>query len=104
MVGGGHRHARKSGTGDRDIVAFWNHLFLIRHPSISSDIQSDVGFRKRIERWTDFSSFSRLLRSGVQILRVSGLKQLPVWYEAGAAKYEVGDAVTLFFIQMLLFL
>eukprot|EP00897_Mesotaenium_endlicherianum_P006200 jgi/Mesen1/5608/ME000282S04758 len=37
------------------------------------------------------------------ILRVTGLRDLPVWYKAGAAHYDLADAWTLFAVQILLF-
>lgn len=36
------------------------------------------------------------------LLRVTGIRDLPVWYEAGAAKYEIANAQTLFIIQLIL--
>ena len=38
----------------------------------------------------------------VQLLRVTGLKVLPVWYEAGAVKYQFANTETLFIVQLLL--
>ncbi|KAF8779909.1 hypothetical protein HU200_002178 [Digitaria exilis] len=36
------------------------------------------------------------------LLRVSGIKDLPVWFEAGAAKYDFANTTALFFVQLLL--
>ncbi|KAK1287409.1 hypothetical protein QJS10_CPB19g01750 [Acorus calamus] len=36
------------------------------------------------------------------LLRVTGIRDLPVWYEAGAVKFEFANTSTLFIIQMLL--
>ncbi|KAI4389542.1 hypothetical protein MLD38_001758 [Melastoma candidum] len=36
------------------------------------------------------------------LLRVTGLKELPVWYEAGAVKYKFANTETLFIVQLLL--
>eukprot|EP00245_Coleochaete_scutata_P000330 TRINITY_DN1040_c0_g1_i1.p2 TRINITY_DN1040_c0_g1~~TRINITY_DN1040_c0_g1_i1.p2 ORF type:complete len:168 (+),score=29.01 TRINITY_DN1040_c0_g1_i1:29-505(+) len=36
-------------------------------------------------------------------LRVAGVMDVPVWYEAGKADFEIADAATLFTIQMILF-
>lgn len=38
----------------------------------------------------------------LQLLRVTGVRDLPVWYEAGAAKYNIANAQTLFIIQLIL--
>jgi light-harvesting complex I chlorophyll a/b binding protein 5 len=38
----------------------------------------------------------------VQILRVTGLKDVPVWYEAGAYHFDFADTNTLFCVQLLL--
>ncbi|CAL0327072.1 unnamed protein product [Lupinus luteus] len=36
------------------------------------------------------------------LLRVTGLSKIPVWYEAGAAKYEFANTGTLIIVQLLL--
>ncbi|GMH13810.1 hypothetical protein Nepgr_015651 [Nepenthes gracilis] len=36
------------------------------------------------------------------LLRVTGISKLPVWYEAGAAKYEFANTTTLFIVQLIL--
>ncbi|KAI3439713.1 Chlorophyll a-b binding protein [Psidium guajava] len=36
------------------------------------------------------------------LLRVTGIRDLPVWYEAGAAQYKIANAPTLFVIQLIL--
>ncbi|PKI69738.1 hypothetical protein CRG98_009894 [Punica granatum] len=36
------------------------------------------------------------------LLRVTGASDLPVWYEAGAVKYEFANTETLFIVQLLL--
>jgi light-harvesting complex I chlorophyll a/b binding protein 5 len=38
----------------------------------------------------------------MQVLRTTGLKDLPVWYEAGASKIEWADTQSLFFVQLIL--
>jgi len=38
----------------------------------------------------------------LQLLRVSGNSDLPVWFEAGAAKFEFANTTALFFVQLLL--
>jgi light-harvesting complex I chlorophyll a/b binding protein 5 len=38
----------------------------------------------------------------VQILRVTGLKDVPVWYEAGAYHFDFADTKALFCVQLLL--
>ncbi|CAN6274321.1 unnamed protein product, partial [Urochloa humidicola] len=36
------------------------------------------------------------------LLRVSGIRDLPVWFEAGAAKFDFANTTSLFFVQLLL--
>ncbi|XP_068643511.1 photosystem I chlorophyll a/b-binding protein 5, chloroplastic [Aristolochia californica] len=36
------------------------------------------------------------------LLRVTGISKIPIWYEAGAVKYEFASTETLFIIQLLL--
>uniref|UniRef100_A0A0F7GYJ7 Chlorophyll a-b binding protein, chloroplastic n=1 Tax=Hypseocharis bilobata TaxID=253189 RepID=A0A0F7GYJ7_9ROSI len=36
------------------------------------------------------------------LLRVTGISNLPVWYEAGAVKYKFASTTTLFLVQMIL--
>lgn len=36
------------------------------------------------------------------LLRVTGINKLPVWYEAGATKFDFASTVTLFIVQMIL--
>eukprot|EP00270_Netrium_digitus_P003275 TRINITY_DN1372_c0_g1_i1.p1 TRINITY_DN1372_c0_g1~~TRINITY_DN1372_c0_g1_i1.p1 ORF type:complete len:269 (+),score=75.60 TRINITY_DN1372_c0_g1_i1:109-915(+) len=36
-------------------------------------------------------------------LRVTGIKDLPVWYEAGAVQYDIAPTITLFIVQLILF-
>ncbi|XP_027356054.1 photosystem I chlorophyll a/b-binding protein 5, chloroplastic [Abrus precatorius] len=36
------------------------------------------------------------------LLRVTGLSKIPVWFEAGAVKYELANTQTLFIVQLLL--
>ncbi|XP_062220394.1 photosystem I chlorophyll a/b-binding protein 5, chloroplastic-like isoform X2 [Phragmites australis] len=36
------------------------------------------------------------------LLRVSGIRDLPVWFEAGATKFDFGNTTALFFVQLLL--
>ncbi|CAN6279893.1 unnamed protein product [Urochloa humidicola] len=36
------------------------------------------------------------------LLRVSGIKDLPVWFEAGAAKFDFANTTSLFIVQLLL--
>ncbi|KAI5068397.1 hypothetical protein GOP47_0016742 [Adiantum capillus-veneris] len=36
------------------------------------------------------------------VLRMFGLKDLPVWYEAGATQFDFADTRTLFFVQLIL--
>lgn len=36
------------------------------------------------------------------LLRVTGLRNLPVWYEAGATKFSFANTTTLFIVQLLL--
>lgn len=38
----------------------------------------------------------------LQLLRVTGISDLPVWYEAGATKFDFASTRTLFIIQLLL--
>jgi light-harvesting complex I chlorophyll a/b binding protein 5 len=39
----------------------------------------------------------------MQLLRVSGIRgDLPVWFEAGAAKFDFANTTSLFFVQLLL--
>jgi light-harvesting complex I chlorophyll a/b binding protein 5 len=38
----------------------------------------------------------------VQLLRVTGIRDLPVWFEAGAAKFDFANTTSLFFVQLLL--
>jgi len=38
----------------------------------------------------------------LQLLRVSGNSDLPVWFEAGAAKFDFANTTALFFVQLLL--
>lgn len=38
----------------------------------------------------------------LQLLRVTGLSGLPVWYEAGATKFDFANTTTLFIVQLLL--
>lgn len=37
------------------------------------------------------------------LLRVTGVKDLPAWYDAGAARYDIAPTGTLFVIQLILF-
>jgi hypothetical protein len=39
---------------------------------------------------------------GVQLLRASGRTDIPLWYEAGACKFDFADTNTLFVVQLLL--
>jgi light-harvesting complex I chlorophyll a/b binding protein 5 len=36
------------------------------------------------------------------LLRVSGNSDLPVWFEAGAAKFDFANTTALFFVQLFL--
>lgn len=38
----------------------------------------------------------------LQILRVTGISNIPVWYEAGAVKFEFASTTTLIVVQLLL--
>ena len=38
----------------------------------------------------------------LQLLRVSGNSDLPVWFEAGAVKFDFANTTALFFVQLLL--
>ena len=37
-----------------------------------------------------------------QLLRVTGISELPVWYNAGAVEYGFANKRTLFIVQLLL--
>ena len=37
-----------------------------------------------------------------QLLRVTGISELPVWYNAGAVEYGFANKETLFIVQLLL--
>ncbi|KAF7085615.1 LOW QUALITY PROTEIN: hypothetical protein CFC21_089023 [Triticum aestivum] len=39
---------------------------------------------------------------GTNLISVSGIGNLPVWFEAGAAKFDFANTTTLFFVQLLL--
>ncbi|VAI61176.1 unnamed protein product [Triticum turgidum subsp. durum] len=39
---------------------------------------------------------------GTDLIRVSGLGNLPVWFEAGATKFDFANTTALFFVQLLL--
>jgi len=38
----------------------------------------------------------------VQLLRATGRTDVPLWYEAGASKFDFADTKTLFIVQLLL--
>nr|XP_025612602.1 photosystem I chlorophyll a/b-binding protein 5, chloroplastic isoform X1 [Arachis hypogaea] len=38
----------------------------------------------------------------MQLLRVTGLSKIPVWFEAGAAKYDIANTQTLLVVQLIL--
>ena len=38
----------------------------------------------------------------LQFIRVSGINNLPVWFEAGATKFDFANTTALFFVQLLL--
>lgn len=38
----------------------------------------------------------------MQLLRVNEMSNVPVWYEAGGAKFEFATTKTLFIVQLLL--
>ncbi|GJP55975.1 hypothetical protein CLOM_g15013 [Closterium sp. NIES-68] len=40
---------------------------------------------------------------GTDLLTTLGIKDLPVWYDAGTAHYDIADAPTLFAVQFILF-
>ncbi|WCJ35414.1 Photosystem I chlorophyll a/b-binding protein 5 chloroplastic [Euphorbia peplus] len=51
------------------------------------------------------SRFAMLGVAGIlftDLLRVTGINKLPVWYEAGAVKYDIANARTLLVVQLLL--
>ncbi|XP_044346461.1 photosystem I chlorophyll a/b-binding protein 5, chloroplastic-like [Triticum aestivum] len=39
---------------------------------------------------------------GTDLIRVSGISNLPVWFEAGAVKFDFANTTALFFVQLLL--
>lgn len=39
---------------------------------------------------------------GTDLIRVSGISNLPVWFEAGATKFDFANTTALFFVQLLL--
>ena len=39
---------------------------------------------------------------GTDLIRVSGIGNLPVWFEAGATKFDFANTTALFFVQLLL--
>ena len=39
---------------------------------------------------------------GVQLLRATGRTDVPLWYEAGAYRFDFADTKTLFLVQLLL--
>lgn len=38
----------------------------------------------------------------LQLLRVTGISNIPVWYEAGAVKFKFANTETLFIVQLIL--
>ncbi|MQM08378.1 hypothetical protein Taro_041233 [Colocasia esculenta] len=99
-------------NADWDLGDFCFHL-LGEHCSLAGDFGFDplgLGEDPESLRWYVQAELvhCRFAMAGVagilltDLLRVTGIRNLPIWYEAGAIKYEFANTETLFIVQLFL--